>query len=595
MNEHENSQAVWYYSFDGRSIGPLSVDQLRGLLRNGEIAAETPVWREGMADWIGADKVVELRGDPPQSSPPPLAGATEAPRASIIGTAVASEPPDTAPSHLGGGSGGKRSNGFFGPPASYFVYGGLCGLVIVCAALSIIFGLQYAKIKAVKVRDLAQRMVGDAGLKRQLAQEIDQLRQQDGRLRKAYSVRSAQWQTRLTALAGKISSAQGRFRHQQAVLRDKFNELASEQQQLVASGSQQLAASQAVLAKLQKYGPAMLAKQVLQSVDAEHVAAAALARMLNEDAQIQTTNTPLIKKMLAENFALKHTGASALAAALSDNASVLADAANTEAAMDAAHPDIHALASSYHAVSAADKSLQAAVAQSTQVTANVKGSVVMTGTDGMPMPLGGVRVILIPKRISKGRMLRILTVQKQYLSHEAARVAAGIAWKRQYTSLNVPWVSDRTGSTLAYLTEQQVEGIGVKVDGRLRRLEKILANPPDGSDARRMFLSLWDYGNPIFYPSSGSFPLIYPYSQPNASLFLPWGVPAWIQRYAANPTAVTHSDGSFRIRAVPAGAYYAFAYHSAQPFVMWMVPVTISSRQTVHIHLDSGNLIEMAK
>ena len=67
------------------------------------------------------------------------------------------------------------------------------------------------------------------------------------------------------------------------------------------------------------------------------------------------------------------------------------------------------------------------------------------------------------------------------------------------------------------------------------------------------------------------------------------------QHYKANSSALTHAEISFKMGTVPAGAYYAFAYHSAQPFAAWMVPVTISSQQTVHIHLDSGNLIEVAK
>ncbi|MHB1768275.1 MAG: hypothetical protein ACYCUV_10565, partial [Phycisphaerae bacterium] len=108
-------------------------------------------------------------------------------------------------------------------------------------------------------------------------------------------------------------------------------------------------------------------------------------------------------------------------------------------------------------------------------------------------------------------------------------------------------------------------------------------------------LSLWDYGDPLFYKGGTPVPLVYSYTQPNASLFLPWGLPAWIQHYATNPSGRTHSDGSFQIRTVPAGAYYAFAYHSTQPFAAWMVPVTISSRQTVRVHLDSGNPIEVAK
>ena len=588
-------QTAWYYSLDGRNAGPVTLDQLRHLLQKGEIASQTSVWKAGMADWISADTIPELRGDLPHASPQPPTGVTAVPNAFSADATIPGNPPAAGPSQVTGGLGVKRGNGFFGPPSSYFVYGALCGLLIISSALAVNFGLQYVKIKAIKIRDLAQQVVGDAGLKEQLAQEIDRLRQQDGRLQRAYSMRSSRWQTQLAALEGKISSAQDRYRNQQALLREKLNRMQSQQQKLVASGSQQLAASRMVLANLQKYGPAVLAKQILHSIDAEHAAAGRLVKILSENAQIQTADAPAIKKIVANNFLLKHTGASSLATALERNATSLAQVAHKAYTMDASRPDTKVLTESHRAISAANRALRAAILQSTEVVANVTGSMEITGSDGVPAPLGGVRITLIPRRISKGRMLRILTVQKQYLNRWLAQARSAVNSLNGNLNNTLPVTASRTGTVLGYVNGYAGNTLCSKVDSRLQRLKTILSSPPDGCDARRMFLWLWDYGNPIFYRNGNSFPLVYHYSQPNASLFLPWGVPAWIQHYATNPSGLTHSDGSFRIKSVPAGAYYAFAYHSATPFSAWMVPVTVSSRQTVQVHLDGGNPIEVSK
>jgi len=42
---------TWYYHSGGQQLGPVSDAELTNLLQSGRINRNTPVWREGMADW----------------------------------------------------------------------------------------------------------------------------------------------------------------------------------------------------------------------------------------------------------------------------------------------------------------------------------------------------------------------------------------------------------------------------------------------------------------------------------------------------------------------------------------------------------------
>ncbi len=64
--------AEWYYSVDGRILGPVASDTLRQRAESGEINATDLVWREGMPDWIPASAI----GLTMLIAPPPVAAAT---------------------------------------------------------------------------------------------------------------------------------------------------------------------------------------------------------------------------------------------------------------------------------------------------------------------------------------------------------------------------------------------------------------------------------------------------------------------------------------------------------------------------------------
>ena len=69
----------WYYSKGGERLGPVTTAQLKELAAKGELAPSDLIWKEGMADWIGASKTQNLF--PSRTSiPPPLPLPSRAPR-----------------------------------------------------------------------------------------------------------------------------------------------------------------------------------------------------------------------------------------------------------------------------------------------------------------------------------------------------------------------------------------------------------------------------------------------------------------------------------------------------------------------------------
>ena len=52
--------AEWFYIGHYGQLGPLTREQLEELIEGGVVARDTFVWRQGMSDWIPAEKVPEL-------------------------------------------------------------------------------------------------------------------------------------------------------------------------------------------------------------------------------------------------------------------------------------------------------------------------------------------------------------------------------------------------------------------------------------------------------------------------------------------------------------------------------------------------------
>lgn len=66
----------WYYAIKGQRTGPLGLEQMKSLVEEGTIAADTKVW-SGNGEWcVAGDTVLaELFAKQTAAEPPPLAGA----------------------------------------------------------------------------------------------------------------------------------------------------------------------------------------------------------------------------------------------------------------------------------------------------------------------------------------------------------------------------------------------------------------------------------------------------------------------------------------------------------------------------------------
>jgi|GEM_PF-666246 len=72
---------TWFHATpDGGRNGPMRADDLLRLFQAGRIHAATPVWREGMADWVPLASVATTLGLPAMPPPLPRAPALPPPR-----------------------------------------------------------------------------------------------------------------------------------------------------------------------------------------------------------------------------------------------------------------------------------------------------------------------------------------------------------------------------------------------------------------------------------------------------------------------------------------------------------------------------------
>jgi len=65
----------WFVAIDGNSVGPMTESELVNALRAGKYTVETQVFTEGMAGWVPAGSIEELKGHAP-ATPPPVPAAT---------------------------------------------------------------------------------------------------------------------------------------------------------------------------------------------------------------------------------------------------------------------------------------------------------------------------------------------------------------------------------------------------------------------------------------------------------------------------------------------------------------------------------------
>jgi len=85
MSQPEMGQASeWRVAVKGEQRGPFTLDQVRQMVADGRLPADSLVWKPGMANWASIASVPELsataaRGPVPQPSPLPMPGGPQGP------------------------------------------------------------------------------------------------------------------------------------------------------------------------------------------------------------------------------------------------------------------------------------------------------------------------------------------------------------------------------------------------------------------------------------------------------------------------------------------------------------------------------------
>ena len=65
---------IWYVRRGACELGPLGEDALRALVGTGQVTADTPLWREGLAGWTAAGALPGVLGPRGTATPAPRAG-----------------------------------------------------------------------------------------------------------------------------------------------------------------------------------------------------------------------------------------------------------------------------------------------------------------------------------------------------------------------------------------------------------------------------------------------------------------------------------------------------------------------------------------
>ncbi len=145
--------AEWFYAFEQRQIGPVSDEQMRGMLAGGQVPWNSLVWHEGMPEWTEARTLPELRATAPVAAMPVAAAPVLQYQAQTDVAWSQRVPDDPGPFSLLGkqisiGSQRWTGVGYATPRAFYlvlksrmasqtgFAVGGLAGALIAAAAQS---------------------------------------------------------------------------------------------------------------------------------------------------------------------------------------------------------------------------------------------------------------------------------------------------------------------------------------------------------------------------------------------------------------------------------------------------------------------------
>ncbi|WP_109369336.1 RDD family protein [Ochrobactrum soli] len=68
------SESEWHYVVDGKSVGPVTTDDIYEKFKNAVIGRDTLIWSDGMSDWQPIHEVEVFNSLTKKSSPPPIPG-----------------------------------------------------------------------------------------------------------------------------------------------------------------------------------------------------------------------------------------------------------------------------------------------------------------------------------------------------------------------------------------------------------------------------------------------------------------------------------------------------------------------------------------
>lgn len=116
--------AEWYYIGHYGQLGPLTRDQFEELIQGGVIGRDTFVWKNGMTDWVAAEKIPDLLSIftvvDPFIAPPPSPAAPPPPGKAMVPPSSPSYSPAPFPTtnYTGLAQPGVQSTMFVAGPVS---------------------------------------------------------------------------------------------------------------------------------------------------------------------------------------------------------------------------------------------------------------------------------------------------------------------------------------------------------------------------------------------------------------------------------------------------------------------------------------------
>ncbi len=130
----------WHYVVNGRQMGPVGMEILRGMAAAGQLLPGDLIWRQGLSEWIPAGRMVELFPRTPASLAPVAADEGDPDNVGFAYT-----PPlgrSGAGQSLGYYNAGPRGESYKGKATTALVLGlvGLFCFGIITGPLAIVFG-----------------------------------------------------------------------------------------------------------------------------------------------------------------------------------------------------------------------------------------------------------------------------------------------------------------------------------------------------------------------------------------------------------------------------------------------------------------------